>query len=240
MCNDVVGGERGTVVELTPCRILNVQTSAVELGVQLVASTGVRFRVWPERHRYSPVCPSMSRPPWSGTVTGLIAPVGVIMPALITAPGAPAAEEDVPVFAELGTATAGRENRPEQRYRYADDGAAADEVAAGQPPRGELVDDVVGDLTLALAQVPEPVVIEFLVMGASLGWGGITELDFSQFGERDVTADQVTRLFFEQGGFGGFADAGGQLAWTAGMEYAASWRVGRGRDLTMQPDPVRR
>ena len=44
----------------------------------------------------------MSRPPWSATVTGLIAAVGVTMPALIVAPAAPAAaEEDVPVVAEL-------------------------------------------------------------------------------------------------------------------------------------------
>src|SRR5580692_2182346 len=87
---------------LTPSRILNVHTSALEFGVQLVASTGCRFRFWPDRHRYSPVCASMSRPPWSATVTGLIAAVGVTMPALITAPGAPAADEDdVPDFAEL-------------------------------------------------------------------------------------------------------------------------------------------
>ena len=38
----------------------------------------------------------MSRPPWSATVTGLIDPVGVMMPALITAPALPAgAEADV-------------------------------------------------------------------------------------------------------------------------------------------------
>ena len=86
---------------LTPWRILNVHTSALLFGVQLVASTGFRFSVWPDRHRYSPVCASMSRPPWSATVTGLIAPVGVTMPALITAPGLPAAEEDPPEGAEL-------------------------------------------------------------------------------------------------------------------------------------------
>src|ERR1700677_4787310 len=33
----------------------------------------------------------MSSPPWSATVTGLIAAVGVVMPALITAPAAPVA-----------------------------------------------------------------------------------------------------------------------------------------------------
>src|SRR5579864_4074990 len=38
----------------------------------------------------------MSSPPWSATVTGLIAAAGVVMPALITAPGAPAAELDAP------------------------------------------------------------------------------------------------------------------------------------------------
>ena len=46
----------------------------------------------------------MSSPPWSATVTGLIAAVGVTMPALITAPAAPAAaldELDVPGAAEL-------------------------------------------------------------------------------------------------------------------------------------------
>src|SRR5580658_6011755 len=79
---------------LTPWRILNVQTSAVEFADQLSASTGDRFRVWPDRVRYSPVCASMSSPPWSATVIGLIAAVGVVMPARITAPGAPAAELD--------------------------------------------------------------------------------------------------------------------------------------------------
>ncbi len=78
---------------LTPWRILNVQTVALEFADQLVASTGVRFRVWPDRHRYSPVCASMSSPPWSATVTGLIAAVGVTMPTLITAPAAPVAED---------------------------------------------------------------------------------------------------------------------------------------------------
>src|SRR5580693_1870826 len=34
----------------------------------------------------------MSSPPWSATVSGLIAAAGVLMPALITAPGAPLAE----------------------------------------------------------------------------------------------------------------------------------------------------
>ena len=89
---------------LTPWRILNVQTSAVELADQLVASTGFRVRVWVDRHRYSPVCASMSRPPWSATVTGLIAAVGVTMPALITAPAAPAAadEDELVELAELG------------------------------------------------------------------------------------------------------------------------------------------
>ena len=79
---------------LTPWRILNVHTSALLFGDQLVASTGLRFSVWPDRHRYSPVCASMSRPPWSNRTTGLIAPVGVTMPALITAPALPAAEAD--------------------------------------------------------------------------------------------------------------------------------------------------
>ena len=79
---------------LTPWRILNVQTSAAVFGVQLVASTGVRVRPWPDRHRYSPVCASMSSPPWSATVTGLIAAVGVTMPALITAPAAPVADAE--------------------------------------------------------------------------------------------------------------------------------------------------
>ena len=74
----------------TPWRILNVHTSAVELGVQLVASTGLRVRVWSDRHRYSPVWASMSRPPWSATVTGLIAAVGTMIPTLMVAPDLPA------------------------------------------------------------------------------------------------------------------------------------------------------
>src|ERR1700677_1808735 len=45
----------------------------------------------------------MSSPPWSATVTGLMAAVGVVMPALITAPAAPVAVEDadVPDLAEV-------------------------------------------------------------------------------------------------------------------------------------------
>src|SRR6185295_3792812 len=85
---------------LTPWRILNVHTSDLLFGVQLVASTGVRVSVWVDRHRYSPVCASMSRPPWSATVTGLMAAVGVTMPALITAPALPAVDEDPPEGAE--------------------------------------------------------------------------------------------------------------------------------------------
>ena len=42
----------------------------------------------------------------------------------------------------------------------ADHGGPADEVAAGKPPRGELVDDVVSDLALAPAQAPEPAVVD--------------------------------------------------------------------------------
>ena len=75
---------------LTPGRIVNVQTSAVELDFQLVASWGFRVRVWSEKVRYSPVWPSMSRPPWSATVTGLIAAAGVMMPTLMVAPALPA------------------------------------------------------------------------------------------------------------------------------------------------------
>src|ERR1700691_5122134 len=80
--------------------MVKVHTSPVEFGVHLVASTGCRVRVWSDRHRYSPVCPSMSRPPWSATVTGLMAAVGVVMPTLITAPDVPAAAgDDAPDFA---------------------------------------------------------------------------------------------------------------------------------------------
>jgi hypothetical protein len=78
----------------TPWRILKVHTSAVELEDQLVASTGRRVSVWSESVRYSPVWPSMSRPPWSEMVTGLIAAAGVVIPTLIVAPEAPAADDD--------------------------------------------------------------------------------------------------------------------------------------------------
>jgi hypothetical protein len=40
-------------------------------------------------------------PPWSATVIGLIAALGVVMPALITAPALPEPEADVPGLAEL-------------------------------------------------------------------------------------------------------------------------------------------
>src|SRR6202034_3352644 len=76
---------------LTPWRILNVHTSAVEFADQLSASTGFSTRVWVDRQRYSPVWASMSRPPWSATVSGLIAAAGTTMPALMGAPALPAA-----------------------------------------------------------------------------------------------------------------------------------------------------
>src|SRR3954454_14394626 len=63
--------------------------SELPFGVQLVASTGCSCSVWLDRHRYSPVCASMSRPPWAATVTGLSAAVGGEIPALIIAPRAP-------------------------------------------------------------------------------------------------------------------------------------------------------
>ena len=59
----------------------------------------------------------------------------------------------------------------------------------------------------------------------------------SQFVDRDVAADQVTRLHLGQRRLGGLADPAGQLARTAGVEHAAARRVGRGRDLAGQPDP---
>ncbi len=74
----------------TPWRILKVHTSPAALGDQLSASTGVSLSCWSDRHRYSPVWASMSRPPWSATVSGLIEAVGTTMPALITAPDEPA------------------------------------------------------------------------------------------------------------------------------------------------------
>ena len=40
-------------------------------------------------------------PPWSATVSGLIAAAGVVMPALITAPGLPEPDADVPGLAAL-------------------------------------------------------------------------------------------------------------------------------------------
>jgi hypothetical protein len=64
-------------------------------------------------------------------------------------------------------------------------------------------------------------------------------LEFSQFGERYVTADLVTRLVLVQWWFGGFADAGRQTPRAPGVEHAAAGRVGRGGDLTGEPDPVR-
>ncbi len=70
----------------TPWRILNVHTSPAALADQLCASTGTRLSDWVDRQRYSPVWASMSRPPWSATVSGLIAAVGTTMPALIVAP----------------------------------------------------------------------------------------------------------------------------------------------------------
>ena len=48
-------------------------------------------------------------------------------------------------------AAAGGQDRPQRRDGDADHRGPADEVAAGQPPRGELVDDVVRDLALVLA-----------------------------------------------------------------------------------------
>src|ERR1022692_1170450 len=70
--------------------MLKVHTVAAAFDDQLVARTGFSVSVWSDRHRYSPVCASMSRPPWSATVSGLICPVGTPIPALMVAPAAPA------------------------------------------------------------------------------------------------------------------------------------------------------
>jgi hypothetical protein len=64
----------------------------VELADQLVASAGCSIRFWFENVRYSPVWASMSRPPWSATVSGSIVAVGTTIPALIVAPAAPPPE----------------------------------------------------------------------------------------------------------------------------------------------------
>src|SRR5580704_17284560 len=69
----------------------------------------------------------MSSPPWSATVTGLIDAVGVTMPALITAPGAPDAELD----AELDDEVDELEDELPQAARIApSDGAVMPTTAA--------------------------------------------------------------------------------------------------------------
>ena len=73
---------------MTPLRSLNVHSVASALGVQLSASTGLIWSVLGSViARNSPTCPSMQRPPWSPTVTGLIAPVGTTMAAFSVPPG---------------------------------------------------------------------------------------------------------------------------------------------------------
>ena len=158
--DDVVGGQRGAVVELHALADLERPHVAGGVGRPAVASTGFSVRCWSDRHRYSPVWASMSRPPWSATVSGLIAAVGTTMPALIVAPAAPA-----PVLAAVlagwwtAGATAGRDDRAQHGQRDADNGARAQEVPPGEPARGELVDDVVRDFALARAEPAEPVIV---------------------------------------------------------------------------------
>jgi hypothetical protein len=79
------------------------------------------------------------------------------MPALITAPGAPAAEDEP---AEEEDEEDELPHAARRRGGDADHGGPADEVTTRQPPRGELVDNVVRDLALVLAQAPEPTVID--------------------------------------------------------------------------------
>jgi hypothetical protein len=78
----------------------------------------------------------------------LIAAVGVVMPALIVAPAAPVAEAE-----ELAEAD------DEEELLQAARMDPIDEFAAGQPSGRELVDDVVSDVTLALAQAREPAMV---------------------------------------------------------------------------------
>jgi len=99
-----------------------------------------------------------------------MAAVGVTMPALITAPGAPVAEDDE-VAEEDDEALLPQAARidPSSGTEMPTTVAAADEVAPGQPSRGELVDDVIGDVTLALAKAREPAVGQYSVsQGASV------------------------------------------------------------------------
>jgi hypothetical protein len=72
---------------MTPDLSLNVHSVASSFASQLSASTGCSSRVFgSDTHRNSPVWPSMARPPWSPTVTGLIAPVGTMIAARTVPP----------------------------------------------------------------------------------------------------------------------------------------------------------
>ena len=122
---------------LTPLRILKVQTLPSWLGVQLSASTGRRTRSEPEFARNSPVCCSISRPPASATVMGSMAAAGTVV-------------ETRKVADEAARAAAGREDRAEGAQhgagggqRHAGDAGVTQEGPAVDISRHELVDDVV-------------------------------------------------------------------------------------------------
>ena len=196
---------------LTPWRILNVQTSAVEFDDQLVASTGFSDRVWSDRHRYSPVCASMSSPPWSSTVTGLIAPAGVSMPALITAPAAPAgAEDEAPVVAdEPDEPLLPQAARIEPRT-----GADMPTTVARRMKSRRVSRPAANSSMTWLAISPWPWRMRpscrwlIFLLTFPPRWGGFISLQTSQFGKGDMAADLVAGLAVDQRRLRRFAYAG--------------------------------
>ena len=72
---------------LTPWRILNVQTEPSALGFQLSARRGRSLSLSSDQVRYSPDWPSTARAPSLLTITGSSAPAGARMPVRIVPPG---------------------------------------------------------------------------------------------------------------------------------------------------------
>ena len=71
---------------VTPSRILNVQTLPSSLGSQLSAKRGCGWRSRSDQIKNSPVWPRTVSPPWLLTVTGSRAPAGAIWPTRIVPP----------------------------------------------------------------------------------------------------------------------------------------------------------
>ena len=134
--DDVGRGHRRAVLERHAAAQLERPLGGVGVGRPALGQHGLDLeRLGSVIARNSPTCPSMHRPPWSPTVTGLIAPVGTTMAAFSVPPGliAPVEPPDAGAAAGAVGAAARAEDDAEEGDRHPHHGAAAEETLGGKP-----------------------------------------------------------------------------------------------------------